>query len=103
MEPIKIAIAWMANSSGALGESTVSFPFGYTVIILVFGALCLLWGKFRLGFIAAYGYVFYLTFILQKWRLIEMFGGESTGLVVYMFTIMALTILTFVGLLQEDR
>ncbi|MBI4388971.1 MAG: hypothetical protein HY580_02220 [Nitrospinae bacterium] len=84
-------------------DKSFSIPFEQMVTILLIATLCMIFGRFKSGFLTAYGFLFYWVYVVNRNFLMELFGGNSVGMIFYLIVGAAMGLTAFVGLLQENH
>lgn len=58
-------------------------PLLEVIVFVIFNSLCLLFGRFRLGLMISYCFVFYWGFIFNLEYFVNMLDGTPIGMLVY--------------------
>jgi len=82
---------------GFLSKTTISVPLGQLVLFIFIISLCMVGGKFKLGLLSTYIFVFYWGFIFNRNIFIDAAGNASIGLFAYAFCGLSMVIAALVG------
>ena len=74
-----------------------SVPLWEVVVYVAFVSFCLLLGRFRLGLLGSYCFVFYWGFFSNMKSFINSFGEYTWGLPVYVFSGLSMFVIAIVG------
>jgi hypothetical protein len=80
-----------------------SVPLLEVIAFVIFNSICLLLGRYRLGLVISYCFVFYWGFIFNMSNFVEMFNGTSWGLPVYGFFGVFMFAVAMIGFFVHDR
>ncbi|MBI4382886.1 MAG: hypothetical protein HY579_02495 [Nitrospinae bacterium] len=99
------ATEWLngLNIGGLFADRSFSIPFEQMVLILLVASVCLIFGRFKMGFLMAYGFLFYWVYIANRGFLMELMGGNPMGMIFYLIVGAAMGLTVFVGFLQENH
>ncbi|MBF0488470.1 MAG: hypothetical protein HQK98_09940 [Nitrospirae bacterium] len=70
---------------GFLMNHNFTVTLGQIIMFFIANSLCLLMGRFRLGLLLSYTFIFYWGFIYNREYLLGILGGTEWGLMLYMF------------------
>jgi len=84
------------------GKDFLVLPFGHAMVFLVLVSFCLLLGKYKLGLLTIYCFVFSLGFVTNRNFLMDYLGEMNCGLIIYAFTGILMIIIFVIGLFQTD-
>jgi len=88
---------------GFLSEREFSVPLWEIMLYVTFISFCLLMGRFRLGLMGSYCFVFYWGFLSNMTHFINMFGEYTWGMPVYVFSGLSMFVIAIIGFFfQED-
>ncbi len=79
-----------------------SYPSGHVIALLIFGAFCIIWGRFKWGLLGTYVYMFYWSFANTKMQFVNMFDGNGLGMLAYIFVGLLASIMIFTSAFQRD-
>lgn len=80
-----------------------SVPLGQVIIFVTINSFCLLFGKHKLGLLISYCFVIYWGFIFNHTYFMGIFEGTTWGLPVYIFSGVAMFILSVIGYFQDNK
>ena len=81
----------------------LSIPFGQVMVFVVINSFCLLLGRHKLGLLITYSFVLFWGFISNREYFVDRFGQTTWGMVVYVFSGLAMVIIFIIGFFQGDR
>lgn len=84
-----------------LSDKQLSVPLGEVILLIIVNSFCLLFGRFKLGLLVSYCFVFYWGFIFNKSFFINLLGQTTWGLSLYIFAGLAMFITVVLGYLQH--
>ena len=82
---------------------TFTVPVGSLLLVFSFFAWFVLYEKHKWGFLAAYAFMFYWGFIVERMYWVNLFGDNTVGLVLYIFSALGIGVMGVVGLFQESH
>ena len=71
--------------------------------LLIFGAFCIIWGRYKTGLLVTYIYMFFTSFFDTRMHFVDMFDGSGIGLVIYMAVGMFASLMIFTSAFQQDN
>jgi hypothetical protein len=75
----------------------------WQVIFFIFlNSFCLLFGKFKLGLLISYCFVFYWGFIFNNAYFLDMFGNTTWGMFIYLFSGAFMLLMAVIGFFNQD-
>lgn len=86
-----------------LNDKNFSVPLGQLVVFVVINSFCLLFGKYKLGLLLTYCFVFYWGFLFNKDYFVDMLGNTTWGLYIYAISGIAMSVTAIVGFFQESK
>ncbi len=88
---------------GTLSDLALSLPFNYLLLIAGIMALATIWGKAKMGLLAASVTFFILVFKTNSALLMEIFKGSSTGMLAALSIALTMSILVIVVLKDQSQ
>lgn len=86
-----------------ISGETFSIPLGQVIMFVILNSIALLLGRYKLGLLVSYCFVFYWGFIFNRGYFIDLLGNTSWGLVLYAFSGLAMPILALIGFFRSSR
>ncbi len=86
-----------------LNDKNFSVPLGQLVVFVVINSFCLLFGRYKLGLLLTYCFVFYWGFLFNKDYFVDMLGNTTWGLYIYAISGIAMSVTAIVGFFQESK
>ncbi|MBI5749123.1 MAG: hypothetical protein HZA00_08355 [Nitrospinae bacterium] len=86
-----------------LNDKSFSVPLGQLVVFVVINSFCLLFGRYKLGLLLTYCFVFYWGFLFNKDYFVDMLGNTNWGLYLYAISGIAMSVTAIVGFFQESK
>lgn len=86
-----------------LNDKNFSVPLGQLVVFVVINSFCLLFGRYKLGLLLTYCFVFYWGFLFNKDYFVDMLGNTTWGLYIYAISGIAMSVTAMVGFFQESK
>ena len=86
-----------------LNDKNFSVPLGQLVVFVAINSFCLLFGRYKLGLLLTYCFVFYWGFLFNKDYFVDMLGNTTWGLYIYAISGIAMSITAIVGFFQESK
>ncbi|MBF0463774.1 MAG: hypothetical protein HQK88_00665 [Nitrospirae bacterium] len=87
---------------GFLTDKEFSIPLAQMLLFVIANSVCLLLGKFRLGLVVTYMFVFFWGYIYKREFLIATFEKTEWGVPLYAFFGTFILIMGTIGLLKKD-
>lgn len=84
-------------------KTTISIPLGQMVLFVIMVSVCMVTGKFKLGLLTTYIFVFYWGFIFNRAIFIDAAGNASMGLFVYAFFGLSMVVAALVGFMTAQH
>jgi len=84
-----------------LSDKTMSVPMGQAMIFVVLICICMLLGRFRLGLLVSYMFVYYWGFILNRSYFVDILGNTTIGMYAYTLSGFLMLILAIIGLAKK--
>ena len=94
---------WLINSSHMMSNKSLPIPLEQCLLTLILTTICLILGRLKLGFLICYGFLFYWGFFSNKLFLLDLFGGNAIGTLLYVFMGLFMSIVMFFGFFQETH
>ena len=94
---------WFNEANGLFTGKTFSLPLGQAFLVLALATACLVWGKFKWGFLLSYGFIFYSLMAANKLFFVTLYAGNPMALMIYVFAGLIFTLLIFYGFFQESH
>ncbi|MBI3600152.1 MAG: hypothetical protein HY097_05870 [Nitrospinae bacterium] len=85
-----------------INDKDLSIPLGEVITFVFINSLCLLSGRFKLGLLISYCFVFYWGFLFNKDYFVDILGNSSMGLYIYALSGFAMIIIALIGFFVED-
>ncbi len=85
-----------------INDKDLSIPVGEVIIFVVINSLCLLSGRFKLGLLISYCFVFYWGFLFNKDFFVDILGNTTLGLYIYALSGFAMVIVALIGFFVEE-
>ena len=82
-------------------EYEFAIPLLQVVLFITVNSFCLLYGKFRLGLLVSYGFVFYWGYIFNLDFFVKILGASKWGLVFYGASGLLMFIVAIIGLIAN--
>lgn len=86
-----------------LNDKNFSVPLGQLVVFVVINSFCLLFGRYKLGLLLTYCFVFYWGFLFNKDYFVDMLGNTTWGLYIYAISGIAMSVTAMVGFFRESK
>ncbi|GAB4389757.1 MAG: hypothetical protein Kow0025_17140 [Thermodesulfovibrionales bacterium] len=86
-----------------LSDKQFSIPLGEVIIFVILNSLCILFGKYKLGLLLSYCFVFYWGFVANLRYFVNILGDTSYGMIGYIFFGIAMLLLAIVGFFTEAK
>lgn len=86
-----------------LNDKNFSVPLGQLVVFVVINSFCLLFGRYKLGLLLTYCFVFYWGFLFNKDYFVDMLGNTTWGLYIYAISGIAMSVTAIIGFFQESK
>lgn len=83
--------------------TTISIPLGQMVLFVIMVSICMVMGKFKLGLLTTYLFVFYWGFIFNRAIFIDAAGNASIGLFAYAFFGLSMAVAALVGFMTASH
>ena len=80
-----------------------SIPLWEVVVYVIIISFCLLYGRYRVGLIASYCFVFYWGFILNLDTFVNILGETTWGMHLYVFSGFLMFIVAIAGFFFQSR
>jgi len=93
----------MDQAFGFLTKIDVTLPLEQLIMFALFTSFCLIFGKHKVGLVAAYGFLFYWVFVLNQGFFMKEFEETSGGIYVYGALGMAMALIGFIGLVKKTE
>ncbi len=98
----KVPMDWVHQLNGIMENYSFNLPLAHVLFLLIGIAMFMIWGKFKTGLLASFVFLFYTSYVDHRVHVIDMFGGETIGTVLYVFSGISALILFFVSMCQEE-
>ncbi|HXW68442.1 MAG TPA: hypothetical protein VEJ88_02440 [Dissulfurispiraceae bacterium] len=100
-----MAVGHLMNSvvSFLTGGEALAIPLGQVLIFVMITSYCLLFAKYKLGLLITYCFVFYWGFISNREFIIDRFGSNSWGLILYVLVGIFMVIMFLIGCFQPGK
>lgn len=86
-----------------LTNKEFAVPLGEVIIFVLVNSFCILFGKYKLGLLVSYCFVFYWGFIFNLKYFINLLGGTTYGMLAYIFFGVMMLVLAIVGFFIESK
>ncbi|MEO5358310.1 MAG: hypothetical protein H7844_13585 [Nitrospirae bacterium YQR-1] len=87
---------------GFLNDKEFSIPLAQILLFVAANSICLLLGKFRMGLVITYCFVFFWGYVYKREFLIATFEKTEWGMPLYAFFGTFILIMGAIGLLKKD-
>jgi len=77
--------------------------FGQIALMFLLCFFCLYSGKYKMGLLLSYFFIFYWGFVSNRGHWLELFGDNGTGLVLYLFSATAIAMMGVISIFQEHH
>mgnify|MGYP006928160620 CR=1 FL=1 len=77
--------------------------FGQIGLMFLLCFFCLITGRYKTGLLMSYFFIFYWGFVSNRMYWMELFGGEGMGLVLYLFSAIAVALIGVISIFQENH
>lgn len=94
---------WFNEANNLFAGKNFPLPLGQALLILALASACLIWGKFKWGFLLSYGFIFYCVMAANKLFFMTLYAGNPMALMIYVFAGLIFTLLVFYGFFQESH
>ena len=91
------------QSFGFLWNMDFTVPLAQVLTIGVFIALCLIGGKHKIGLLAAFGFLFYWSFILNQGYFMKHLEKTDGGVYIYGAFGLVFALMGFVGFIKKTE
>ena len=88
---------------GFFSGKEFSVPLLEVIAFVIFNSMCLLFGRYRLGLVISYCFVFYWGFIFNMNNFVKMLDGTTWGLPVYGFFGVFMFAVAIIGFFVQGR
>lgn len=85
-----------------INDKDLSVPLGEVITFVFINSFCLLSGRFKLGLLISYCFVFYWGFLFNKDYFVDILGNTSMGLYIYTLSGFAMAIVALIGFFIEE-
>ena len=89
------------NLDGIWNGVSFSLPMTYWALALGALALCLIWGRYKLGLAWAFGVLVYWGFLANRTGIMKFIEGDSMGMLAAVFVGLSMVLLAMVALIEE--
>lgn len=93
----------MGDLLGFLTDKEFSIPLGQVVIFVLLNSLFILFGKYKLGLLLSYCFVFYWGFIFNLKYFVNILGATTIGMPLYIFFGIMMLVLAIIGFFAEEK
>lgn len=83
-------------------EKEFSVPLLEMIIFVIFNSVCLLFGRFRLGLLISYCFVFYWGFLFNMEYFVNMLGNTTWGMFIYAISGFLMFVVAILGFLLQS-
>jgi len=84
-----------------LSDKTMSVPMGQALIFMTLICLCMLFGRFRLGLLISYMFVYYWGFVFNRSYFVDILGQSTFGMYAYTISGFLMIGLAVMGLAKK--
>ncbi|TAN45428.1 MAG: hypothetical protein EPN22_02705 [Nitrospirae bacterium] len=91
----------LMNVYNFISDKDFSVPLGQIIILVILNSGCLLLGKYKLGLLISYLFVFYWGFSLNRAEFINILGQTHFGLYIYALSGIAMLVAAVIGFFQK--
>jgi hypothetical protein len=92
----------VASFLAFINDKDLSVPLGEVITFVFINSFCLLSGRFKLGLLISYCFVFYWGFLFNKNYFVDILGSTNLGLYVYALSGFAMIIIAIIGFLVKE-
>lgn len=84
-----------------LSDKSLSVPLGQVLLFALLLTLCMLFGRYKLGLLVSYSFVFFWGFIFNRSYFIDLLGNTSIGLYTYTVLGFFMAVLAVIGMFKK--
>ena len=95
--------AWLSRTHQLVSEQSLPIPLGQSLITFILISICLILGRFKLGFLICYGFIFFWGFVGNRLFFLDLLGGSGMGMLFYVFTALFMSLAMLFGFFHETH
>jgi hypothetical protein len=88
--------------TGLLSDINFFIPAGQVMFFVLLNSFCLLFGKYKLGLLISYCFVFYWGFVFNHNHFIDMVGNTTWGMMIYLFSGAFMLLIAVIGFFNQN-
>ncbi|QPJ63984.1 MAG: hypothetical protein G3M78_00590 [Candidatus Nitrohelix vancouverensis] len=92
-----------ASLAQLYSDASSVMPLGQLTILMGVSFFCLIQGRYKLGFLMSYFFIFYWTIIMNRGFWMELFGGHYAGMFFILIVGVSAAMAGVIGLFQQGR
>lgn len=86
-----------------LTDKTLSVPMGQVLLFVFVVSICLLVGRHKLGLLVSYSFVLYWGLIFNRATFVEVLGGPTISMFVYLLLGMLVLVSGIIGFMRQAK